>query len=181
MPDTEAMPPSSRQGFTLTETLLVTALTSVILAMGGATLAASIRLFEASVADIELSLRSRALREKLLYQIDDAAPDEGGLMNVELSSLQIQNPNARGKGNGLRFKPKRGQPNRLAMNNRKITADRGNARWLATGNLEFNSDDIFSPVTSDNGIVVVNLDLSLQIGRRVYIHRDEAVVQIMNP
>ena len=175
------MPPASRQGFTLTETLLVTALTSVILAMGGTTLVASARLFEATVADIELSLRSRALREKLLYRVDDTDPSAGGLMNTELSTLQIQNPNAKGKGNTLRFKPRRGQPNRLAMSNKKIRPDRGSARWLATGNLEFNSENIFEPVTNDNGIVVLDLDLSLQIGRRTYAQRNKAVVQIMNP
>lgn len=172
---------SSRHGFTLTETMFVTAITCVVIAMGSTTLAASIRLFEATVADIELSLRSRALREKLLYQLNDAAPGEGGLMSARFSELQIQNPNANGRGNGLLFRPRNGPSNRLAMNNRKVRADRGNARWLETGNLVFNSNDIFASVSNDNGIVVLNLDLSLQIGTRVYSQQDKAVVQIMNP
>lgn len=181
MTATHATPTSSRQGFTLTEVLFVTALTSLIIAMGGPTLVASIRLFEATVADIELALQSRALREKLLYHVDDATPGEGGLMNSEFSQLQIQNPNAQGKGRGLMFKPRRGPPNRLTMNNRRIRADRGNARWLTAGNLRFRSDNVFSPVPSDNGILVVDMGLSLQVGSREYTHQDEAVVQIMNP
>ena len=74
-------------------------------------------------------------------------------------------------------------PNRLAVNNRRIRADRGNESWLSIGRLEFRSEEIFS-LDSDPGIVMVNLDLSLQIGSRnprVYTHRDEMVVQIMNP
>jgi hypothetical protein len=67
------------------------------------------------------------------------------------------------------------------MNNRRIRADRGNARWLTAGNLRFRSDNVFSPVPSDNGILVVDMGLSLQVGSREYTHQDEAVVQIMNP
>ncbi len=183
MPAIKTMPRHSRRGFTLTEALFVTALTSLIIAMGIPTLVASIRLFEATAADIELSLRSRSLREKLLYQVDDTATGERGLMGSEFSQLQLPNPNAQGKGRGLRFKPRRGPPNRLAVNNRRIRADRGNESWLSIGRLEFRSEEIFS-LDSDPGIVMVNLDLSLQIGSRnprVYTHRDEMVVQIMNP
>jgi hypothetical protein len=164
----------------LTEVLFVTALTSLIIAMGLPTLVASIRLFEATVADIELSLQSRSLREKLLYHVDDGASGEGGLMNSEFSQIQIPNPNAQGKGRGLRFKPRRGPPNRLTVNNRRIRADRGNARWLTAGRIAFRSDEVFS-FDSDPGIVMVSLDLSLQIGSRMYTHQDEMVVQIMNP
>ncbi len=181
MPAIKTMPRSSRRGFTLTEVLFVAALTGLIVAMGLPTLVASIRLFEVTVADIELSLQSRALREKLLYQVDDAAPGEGGLMNSEFAQLQIQNQDAQGRGWGLRFKPRRGLPNRLIVDARKIKADRGNARWLAAGNLMLRSSNIFSPVSGDNGIVVVDLDLSLRVGSREYTHHDEAVVQIMNP
>jgi hypothetical protein len=132
------------------------------------------------VADIELSLQSRSLREKLLYHVDDGASGEGGLMNSEFSQIQIPNPNAQGKGRGLRFKPRRGPPNRLTVNNRRIRADRGNARWLTAGRIAFRSDEVFS-FDSDPGIVMVSLDLSLQIGSRMYTHQDEMVVQIMNP
>ena len=180
MTATHATPTSFRRGFTLTEVLFVTALTSLIIAMGIPTLVASIRLFEATAADIELSLRSRSLREKLLYQVDDTATGERGLMGSEFSQLQLPNPNAQGKGRGLRFKPRRGPPNRLAVNNRRIRADRGNESWLSIGRLEFRSEEIFS-LDSDPGIVMVSLDLSLQIGSRMYTHQDEMVVQIMNP
>ena len=66
MTATHATPTSSRRGFTLTEVLFVTALTSLIIAMGIPTLVASIRLFEATAADIELATVAAAARKVTL-------------------------------------------------------------------------------------------------------------------
>jgi len=169
-----------RQGFTLPEVLLATAIMTIVMAQAATTLVASHRLLEATAADIELTFQTRALREKLLY---DIAEGEGGLMNACLDELTIQNKNPNGKGNGLRFKPKRGGGNnRLEVgSNKKIKADREKAGWLSRTPLVFQTETIFESVTNDNGMVILNLDLALLIADRTYTQRNQTVVQIMNP
>lgn len=181
MPGTEGTADQMRrQGFTLPEVLLATAIMTIVMAQAATTLVASHRLLEATAADIELTFQTRALREKLLYDISEG---EGGLMNACLDELTIQNKNPKGKGNGLRFKPKRGGGNnRLEVgSNKKIKADRGKAGWLSRTPLVFQTETIFESVTNDNGMVILNLDLALLIADRTYTQRNQTVVQIMNP
>lgn len=174
----ERMSVSRRSGFTLTELVVSTALTSLIMSQIVVALVTSQRLFEATVADLELSLQSRALREKILFNI---TPEEGGLMNVCLSELAVENPHGSGKGKGLKFKSKKGQGNRLALGeNKKLLADRGNALWLATGASILQTEDVFQIVSNRNAVVTINLDLMLQIANRKYGQQHQAQVQIMN-
>ena len=169
-------PTARRGGFTLPELLVATAVTAVVMSQVVVALVTSQRLFEATVADLELSLHSRALREKVLFDIND---DEGGLMNVSQSELTVENPN-KGWGKGLKFKPKKGSGNRLALGtNKKLKADRGKESWLANGAAVLQSEDVFS-VVSSNGTILVNLDLSISISTRKYEQQNQAQSQIMN-
>lgn len=167
-----------RNGFTLTELMISTALTAVIMSQAIAALVSSQRLLEETVADLELTLQSRALREKLLFNI---VPEEGGLMNASLSELAVENKKNKG-GNGLKFKPRKGASNRLALgSDKKLSADRGKARWIAGGTPVFQTEEIFQVVSNDTGTVIINLDLALHVSTRKYKQQSQAQVQIMNP
>jgi len=173
-----ATPPPfrGREGFTLPELMVASALTAVIMTHIMAALITSQRLFEATVADLELSLHARALREKVLYNI---TPEDGGLMNVCQSELEVGNPN-KGWGDSLKFKPKKGAGNRLALGkNKKLKADREVAEWLARGAPVIQSESLFQAV-ANNGTIVVNLDLAIPIAQRKYEQRHQAQAQIMN-
>ncbi|MDX9866488.1 MAG: prepilin-type N-terminal cleavage/methylation domain-containing protein [Kiritimatiellia bacterium] len=168
-----------RAGFTLTELVFSVALLSLVLAQAGTALIASQRLYEATVADLELTLQSRALREKLLFNLNDG---EGGLMNASLNELEIEDPKPNGKGKALKFKPKKGPANRLRLgNNRKLTADRGRPAWLENRTPGFQSEDLFCVVPGNNGTLLLDLDLGFQIRDRSYRQRNQAKIQIVNP
>jgi len=165
-----------RSGFTLPELMVASALTTIIVAHVITALVTSQRLFEATVADLELSLQSRALREKVLFNI---TPEEGGLMNACQSELAVENPD-KGWGKSLKFKSKKGLGNRLALgHDRKLKADREAEKWLARGATVLQSESLFYVVAS-NGTVVVNLDLAIPVAQRKYEQSHQAQSQIMN-
>jgi len=164
-----------KAGFTLTEVLLATAVTSVVFSQIVVALVSSQRMYEATIADVELSLQSRALREKLLFSINE----DGGLMNACQSELEVENPN-KGKGNGLKFKPKKGAKNRIALNSKKkLKADKGKENWLTCGALVFQGTNVFSVVAS-NGTIRADLDMAILIGNRTYGQQQVIEAQIMN-
>jgi len=166
-----------RDGFTLTELMISTALTAVILPQIVIALISSQRLFEETVADLELTLQSRVLREKLLFNI---VPEEGGLMNASLSELSVENE-TKGWGKGLKFKPKKGASNRLALGgNKKLSAARGKTKWIEGGIPVFQTDQIFQIVSNNTGTVLINLDLAIRVSTRKYEQQNQAQVQIVN-
>lgn len=163
-------------GFTYAEVLMATALTAVVMSQVVTALVTSQRLFESTVADLELSLHSRELREKVLFNI---IPDEGGLMNISQSELTIEN-GKKGWGDGIRFKPKKGPGNRLALGkNKKLKADRGNPAWLARGAFILQTNELFCAVAS-NGTILVNLDVAIPVNGRIYGQRHQIQSQILN-
>lgn len=162
-------------GFTLTEVLVATAITSVVFSQIVVALVSSQRMYEATIADVELSLRSRALREKLLFNINE----DGGLMNACQTELEVENPN-KGKGNGLTFKPNKGSKNRIALNNKKkLKADNGKENWLTCGPLVFQGTNVFS-VVATNGTIQADLNMAILIGKRTYGQQQLIQAQIMN-
>ncbi len=167
-----------QRGFTLPELLISTAITSVVMSQIVVALITSQRLFEATVADLELSLQSRALREKILFDVN---VEDGGLMNVSQSELSVEDKNTgNGWGKGLKFKPAKGAANRLALGtNKKLKADRGAEAWLARGPATLESEDVFKLVSS-NGTILVNMDLVISISNRKYGQQHQAKSQIMN-
>ena len=170
-----------QSGFTLTELLVATALTTVIMSQVLGALIMSQKMVEATLADLELALQSRVLREKVLFNINE---DDGGLMNICLSDLAVENPN-KGKGKGLKIKPRNGKGNnRIALNAKnKLKADRGRSDdedWLLGGNFYIQTNEVFEVVAS-NGTVLVNLDLAVPIRSRTYSQRYQIQSQILNP
>lgn len=164
-----------RSGFTLPEVLMATALTAVIASQVVVALVSSQRVLEATIADVELSLQTRALREKLLFDVNE----DGGLMSAGLSDLKFLNEN-KGWGDGIEFKPKKGAKNKLTFGaKKKLVAASAKDRWLDGGTMEFKKTEVFGNSLT-NGMIRVNLDVVLPIGSRSYSQQHVVESQIMN-
>lgn len=164
-----------RRGFTLTEVMISTALTAVIISQTVIALVSSQRVLEATIADVELSVQTRALREKLLFDVNE----DGGLMNASQSDLKFLNEN-KGWGDGIEYKPKKGAKNRLTFGTKKkLVADHGKARWLDCGTMLFKETAVFGNCLT-SGVIRVNLDVVLPVGSRSYSQRHIVESQIMN-
>lgn len=164
-----------RAGFSLTEVLLATAITTLVASQTVVALVSSQRLLEATIADVELSLQTRTLREKLLFSINE----EGGLMNTSLADLRFLNEK-KGWGDGLEFKPKNGAKNRLTFGSKKkIVADRTKDKWLDCGTMVFKKTAVFGNSLS-NGMIRVNIDVEIPVGSRSYSQQHVVQTQLMN-
>lgn len=167
-----------RSGFTIAELLISIALTSIILAQSVTMLIASLQLYQNTIADMELSLRTRAVREKILFNL---GAGEDGLINACLTGLTIENPNNNGTGKGLIFKPKTSLLNRLALNDdNKLEATRGSETWLTQNMPTFQNEDLFWIDPQDNGKLRVTLDLGISISQKIHSQQQQLIVQIMN-
>ena len=126
------------------------------------------------MADVELSLQSHALREKLFYDIND----DGGLMNACKNELVFE---SKGGGDGVTFKPKKGQKNKvkLGANKRLAANSQKKGKWLECGTLVFQGTNVFVDVVT-GGVIQVNMDLSLSIGSRTYRQKQVVQTQVMN-
>ena len=167
-----------RDAYSLTEVLLATALSSLVMSQAGIALISSARMVEATTADMELSLQSRALREKLLYHINA----DGGMMSACQSGLSLVSGS--GTIKGLRFKPVNGQQNTVTVNDsKKLVASQSlNTTWLNCGTMVFQGTNLFS-LSSGTGTVdsvTLTLDMALKIASRTYSQRNLVKVQIMN-
>jgi len=154
-----------------------TALTAVIASQVVVALVSSQRVIEATMADIELSLKTRELREKILYRVND----EGGLMDACESDLSVKNANE-GWGDGVEYKPKKGTKNSIKVDDKKklVASNEKSDNWLKCGTMDLSvPNNIFSSVVT-NGGVQVNLDMSLIIGTRTYTQKHRVQTQIVN-
>ena len=164
-----------KRGFTVTEVMIATALTAVIVSQTVIALVSSQRVLEATIADIELFVQTRALREKLLFNINE----DGGLMNASMADLKFQNEN-KGWGDGLEYKPKKGAKNKLAFGaKKKLKADNAKERWLDAGTMQFRETAVFGNALT-NGAIRVNLDVVLPVGNRSYAQQHIMQSQLMN-
>lgn len=164
-----------RAGFSLTEVLIATAITTLVASQTVVALVSSQRLLEATIADVELSIQTRALREKLLFSVNE----EGGLMNTSIADIRFRNEN-KGWGDGLEFKPKKGAKNRLTFGSKKkIVADRAKDKWLDCGPMVFKKTEVFGNFLS-NGMIRVNIDVEIPIGNRSYSQQHVIQTQLMN-
>jgi len=167
-----------RRGFTLIEVMVSTALTLVVMTQVVMAIISCQRMLEATFADMELSLQSRALREKLLYNINE----DGGLMNVCQSEVSLVNGNGNNnKGDGISFKPTKGKKNRLMMGGKKkLVADLNrHEKWLDCGTMVFQGTNVFG-LYMTNGTIEVNLDVVIPISNRRYQQQNMVKAQIMN-
>lgn len=165
-----------RRGFTLIEVMVSTALTLVVMTQVVMAIISCQRMLEATFADMELSLQSRALREKLLYNINE----DGGLMNACQSEVSLVNGN-NNKGDGISFKPNKGKKNRLLMGGKKkLVADLNrHEKWLECGTMVFQGTNVFG-LYMTNGTIEVNLDVVIPISNRRYQQQNMVKAQIMN-
>ena len=167
---------SDRRGYTLVEVMFSTALSVLVMSQVVTAMISSQRMIEATFADMQLSLQSRALREKLLYNIND----DGGLMNACQSELSLVNGN-KNKGTGVVFKPHKGTKNKVMMGTKKkIVADLNRSEhWLECGTMVFEGTNVFG-LNMTNGTIEVNLDVAIPISNRKYQQRNLVTSQIMN-
>ncbi len=165
-----------RRGFTLTELMVASALTTLVMSQVGMALVSAQRMFESTFADIELSLQSRMLREKLLFSIND----DGGLMNARQTDLSLVN-GIENQGTGISFMPVKGAKNRVVLNEEKrLGADLiRSERWLECGTMVLQSTNVFSLVMT-NGTINIDLDVAIAIANRRYVQRNQVKAQIMN-
>ncbi len=162
-------------GFSLTEVLLATAVTTLVVSQAVVALVSSQRVLEATIADVELSVQARALREKLLFDINE----DGGLMNTSMAEVKFENED-KGWGDGLEFKPKKGGKNRLGFTaKKKMKADVAKERWLDCGTMVFNKTEVFGNSLT-NGTIRVNIDVVLPVGKRRYSQQHVMESQLMN-
>lgn len=165
----------SRSGFTLTEVLVATAIISMVVGYVGLALVSAQRIFEETMADTEMALNSRALREKIQFEIVEG---EGGLMNARLGGFTLADFSG-GKASKLTYRISDDQPNMLSvLDSGILTPSRGTVAWLSPGPAKFVSKNIFSK--SENDEVCVTADIKLTIGQRSYSHREVIPSQILN-
>ena len=89
-----------RGGFTLVEVMVVSAISLMVLAATVTVLVASQRGLQSAMAQIQMAVELRMLREKLLFRVDDS----GGLMSARQSTVQVDG-GAGGWGEALRYVP----------------------------------------------------------------------------
>ncbi|MFO7937806.1 MAG: prepilin-type N-terminal cleavage/methylation domain-containing protein [Kiritimatiellia bacterium] len=170
---------SGNSGFTLIETLIASSITVIIFGQICITIVSAQRLLEATFAETHLSLKSREMREKLLFRVNS----DGGLMNADQTELIIKETGGgSGRwGKGIQFKPRKGRKNVISLGrNKKLKAEIGNGqRWLSPGTIEFQTEDVFSHNTSNQSIRV-NLDLTMPVGDRRYNQQHQIRSQIIN-
>lgn len=165
---------SHRRGYTLIEVLVSTAITAVVMSQLVTVLIASQRVVEQTMADVELSIRTHELREKLFYNVDGS----GGLMDACVSELEFAKKSG---GDAVTFKPKKGKKNKVKVgDNKRLTADyEKKSQWLACGTMIFQGTNVFVDA-STGGVIQVNLNVAIPIKSRVYAQRHQMQTQIMN-
>jgi len=163
-----------RGGFTLVEVLVSTALTAVVMSQVAVVLVSSQRIMEATMADVELSIQSHELREKLFYDVYD----DGGLMDACKADLDFSK---KGGADSVTFKPKKGQKNKVGVgaNKRLAASNQKKDKWLECGTMVFQSTNVFDYVAT-SGVVRVNMDLAILIGSRTYKQQHRMQTVIMN-
>ncbi len=166
------------RGFTLVELMVSTALTSLLSAYFFLAMITAQRLYEATIADVELSVQAQLLREKLLFNVVEG---EGGLMNVSRGCMEYNTPtNPKKKSDTVKYRMySSGPKTTLSVKNKKMHADRGKAAKLAMPSARFSSDQVFSLSESGNQMNVT-LDLMIQQGPRQYQLRQEVVSPFLN-
>jgi prepilin-type N-terminal cleavage/methylation domain-containing protein len=173
-----------RRGFTLVEVLVSTALGGLLLTQVVVTMVVSQRIYAETIADIEMSLQTRVLREKLLYHLDT---EGGGLVNACQTGMEVKRRNPGKKtGHGLGMRLKTGPDTAKAKNigvgqNKKLRIEDewDGSSWLDSGVVVIrNEDSLFA--ADSNGVITVNMDLAIETSRRTYVQVQRATAQIMN-
>ncbi|MBP5510531.1 MAG: prepilin-type N-terminal cleavage/methylation domain-containing protein [Kiritimatiellae bacterium] len=153
-----------KTGFTLVELVFAIALSAVLFGQMAVVLVASQKLLQETMGDMELSLSSRLLREKLLFKING----EGGLLSARKSRTAVNVLTA--VGASVSYTPGSASANELTATAGvpMFTADRlldNNGNWLREGTARLASTDVFS---RSNNTIFVSMELQLAVGNRIY-------------
>jgi prepilin-type N-terminal cleavage/methylation domain-containing protein len=169
---------SQIHGFTLVELMISTALTSLLSAYFFLAVITAQRLYEATIADVELSMQAQFLREKLLFNVVDG---EGGVMNASRDCMEYSTPtNPKKKSDTVKYRMySSGPKTTVSVKNKKMHADRGNASKLAMPSARFVSDQVFALSEAGNQLSVT-LDLMIEQGPRRYQLKQEVVSPFLN-
>ena len=167
---------NKKTGFTLVELVFAIALSVILFGQMAVVLVASQRLLQETMGDMELSLSSRLLREKLLFKINN----EGGLLSARKSRIAVNAPTL---VSSVTYTPGSADENELTAtaNVPMFTADRLlSDGWLREGMARLSSTDVFS---RSNNTVFVSMELQLTVGSRTYRqgHRVSAPALCMIP
>lgn len=150
-----------KTGFTLVELVFAIALSAILFGQMAVVLVASQKLLQETMGDMELSLSSRLLREKLLFKINN----EGGLLSARKSRAPV---NAPVLVPSVTYTPGNASENELTAtaNVPMFTADRVLSEgWLREGTARLSATDVFS---RSNNTIFVSMELQLTVGGRVY-------------
>lgn len=153
---------NKKTGFTLVELVFAIALSAILFGQMAVVLVASQRLLQETMGDMELSLSSRLLREKLLFKINN----EGGLLSARKSRAAGNVLTA--PASSVTYTPGNATENELeaTANVPMFTAERVlHEGWLREGMARLSSTDVFS---RSNNTIFVSMELQLAVGGRVY-------------
>lgn len=167
------------------EMLVASALMTLLCGLVFPVFVATARVFEGTLADMELAMQGRALREKMLYRVTDDA-DSGGLSSLTRTNL-VFSSGANGIYSIVHFRPVQGGASSapheviLKANNDGTLSANGTAdRWLNGHGAKLANDYLFQYVS--NSFVRVGLTLGITAASgRTYTKTEMFDAQIVNP
>ncbi len=178
----DALRKNRTSGFTLAEVMIAIFIGSLVLAQLLTAMIASQRIYRDTVADCELTYKTCALREKLLYDLGDA--DAGGL------AMALRNgttsPSASADRQTLNYLRPGGDGDSLSLNGTALeSGDDDVTAWITPASAYFPENaPIFSVTSSNaagsNNFVTLDIDLRMQNGIRKYGRRLRVVSQLVN-
>ncbi len=170
-------------GFTLVEVMIAAFIGFLVLAQVITVLVASQRIYRDTIADCELTFKSCALREKLLYDLGDE--DAGGL------SMALRNGTSSPKQSAdkkrLDYLKANGTSGYFSISDTALsTDDEDITSWVSPTGVYFPENvELFSVISSNssgsNNFVTVDIDLRMLNGIRKYGHKLRVVSQLVNP
>lgn len=159
-------------GFTLTELMVCSAISAILFGQLAVVLVGSMRAIRTSISDTEVSLGARALREKLLFRVDE----NGGLMSGKHST---ETQKVRKGLAEFSYTPYGGTENKLSLD--------GNSRMKATselaeGWLGGHSLCLYdaAPFTVSNNTVFVNMVIGLSEGDNARTQTYQVAAHLMS-
>ena len=172
-----------QSGYTLAEVMIAAFIGSLVLAQVLAALIASQRIYRDTVSDCELTYKTCALREKLLYDLGDG--DVGGLASALRNGTA--SPSASADRKSLSYLRSDGAAGSFSLNGTELETDDDDiTAWVAPGSAYFPANAQMFSVTASNSIgsnnfVTLNIDLRMRNGIRKYGRRLRVVSQLVNP
>lgn len=158
-------------GFTLTELMVCSAISAILFGQLAVVLVGSMRAIRSSISDTEVSLGARALREKLLFRVDE----NGGLMSGRHTA---ETQKAKRGLAEFAYTPYGGTVNKLSLGaDKQMTA----TSELMDGWLGGHALCLYdtAPFAVSNNTVFVNLAVGLSQGDNAHTQTYQVVAHLM--